>query len=458
MRWLPDNEGPPPAPAPMDAQRIASGGPDLPDVDERRYVRLGWAVMLLGFCGFLAWAALAPLDKGVPAPGTVKVAGNRKTVQSPAEGLVAAILVRDGERVAAGQPLVRLDETAARTSAQSVRIQLASARATAARLAAERDDAPAIAFPPALLAQAASEPEVRAAIALQRQLLASRRLALANEIAALREAVAGHEGQLRSLGETQASRRQQEASLREQTGNLRALAAEGYATRNRLLDTERLLSQTLGSLAEGDGQAAQLTRQAAEQKLRIVQRREQYQAEVRAQLADVQPQVDALAQRLEAAEHALRHSVVAAPVEGTVVGMAVFTQGGHVRAGEKLMDLVPSKGSLVVEGQVPVHLIDKVRPGLDVELLFPAFNQNTTPRVEGRVRVVGADRLVDERTGLPYYPIEAEVTQRGMQAIAGLDLRPGMPAEVFVRTGERSLLSYLFKPLLDRAHRALTEE
>lgn len=465
MRWTPEHTAPPPlprepqSPAPAARGRISGeeeGAAHGLRLDGRRLGRAGWLVVLVGVAGFLLWAALAPLDKGVPASGTVKVTGNRKAVQSAADGTVARILAREGDLVRDGQPLLRLDETPARAAVAALRIQLATTQATVARLKAERDGAAEMVLPPEL--QRSDDQRVQAALALQRQLFASRRLALRSEIDAMRETAAGLESELAGLRETQGARREQVRALQEQAVGLRALAGEGFVSRNRLLDAERLLSQTLGALAEDAGRIGQVQRQIAEQRLRIVQRREQYQAELRAQLADAGLQAESLAERLAAAEHDLSHTVVAAPATGAVVGLAVFTEGGFVRAGERLMDVVPTGEPLSVEARVPVNLIDKVHAGLPVELMFTAFNQNRTPNIPGRVKVVGADRLVEERSGAPYYPMEVEVTAEGMRRLAGLDLRAGMPVEVFVRTGERSLLSYLFKPLLDRAHTALGEE
>ncbi|MFT4192793.1 MAG: HlyD family type I secretion periplasmic adaptor subunit, partial [Comamonas sp.] len=458
MRWNPNQDAPPPAPSASWSSSApgarADDGAAVVPLDDRPFARIGWAVLVLGVAGFLLWAALAPLDKGVPAPGTVKVAGNRKAVQPAVDGVVARLRVRDGDTVAAGQEILRLDDTQARAAAQALRIQAATAQATVDRLAAERDGLGEIAFAPGLSAardDAQEAARVREALALQRQLLSARRQALDSELAAMRETVAAYEAELAGLRETREARRQQRAALAEQAGGLRELARDGFVSRNRLLDAERMLAQLDGALAEDAGRLGALQRQAAEQRLRIAQRRQAWQAEVRGQLADAELQAHALADKLRAAEFQLDATVLRAPAAGRVVGLAVFTEGGVVRAGERLMEVVPEGQPLVVEGQVPVDLIDRVHAGLPVDLMFTAFNQNRTPHVEGRVTVVGADRLVEERSGIPYFPLEVEVAPESRDQLAGLDLRPGMPVEVFVRTGERSLLSYLLKPLVDRA-------
>ena len=181
---------------------------------------------------------------------------------------------------------------------------------------------------------------------------------------------------------------------------------------------------------------------------------------MRSQLADTEREADALGSRLNALEYDLANAAVKAPVDGIVVGLAVFTRGGVVSPGFRLMDLVPSNDPLIVDGQLPVNLIDKVHAGLPVELIFSAFNSNKTPHIPGEVMQVSADRTVDERTGQPFYRIRARVTPAGVKLIAAkhMDVRPGMPVELFVKTGERTMMSYLLKPFFDRAKTSMSEE
>ncbi|MGE0968982.1 HlyD family type I secretion periplasmic adaptor subunit [Klebsiella sp. WOUb02] len=212
-----------------------------------------------------------------------------------------------------------------------------------------------------------------------------------------------------------------------------------------------------GEISQTHGSIGRLQRQAIELRLQAQQRRDEYSKEVNTQLADGQAQIAALKNQLEKAQADLQDTQIKAPVAGTVVGMAVFTEGGVIQAGQQLMEIVPEDSPMEVEARVPVELIDKVHQALPVELLFSAFDQSTTPRVAGEVTMVGADRLVDEQTGKPYYALRVKVTQEGMDKLQGLTIRPGMPVEGFIRTGERSLMNYLLKPLTDRLHLALTE-
>jgi len=435
----------------------AVGDSNVLQLDDTRYSRLGWMLMLGGFLGFLCWAALAPLDKGVAVSGKVMVSGHRKVVQHPSGGIVERIDVRDGDKVAAGQVLIRLKETPLLGQAQSLRSQFYGSLASEARLNAERDGVASVSFPVELTALAA-EPEVASNLALQRQLFDSRRQALLLDQQGIDESIAGAEAQLRGVRDSQASKVLQRTALTEQLLGLRELAREGYIPRNRLLDSERVYAQVLGSISEDYGRIGQLQRQVLEMRLKIRQLAEEYQKEVRTQLADTRVRTEDLRNRLASAEFELANSQLRAPVAGIVVGLDVFTEGGVIKPGQALMEIVPQGEPLLVEARVPVELADKVHAGLPVELMFSAFSQSTTPRVAGEVTLVSADRQVDERTDEPYYTLRAQVSDAGMAQLAGLQIRPGMPVEAFVRTGERSMLNYLFKPLLDRTHMALVEE
>ena len=435
----------------------ALGDSNVLQLDDTRYSRLGWLLMLGGFLGFLGWAALAPLDKGVAVSGKVMVSGHRKVVQHPSGGIVERIDVRDGDKVVAGQVLIRLKETPLLGLAQSLRSQFYGSLASEARLDAEGDGVSRVNFPAELTALAA-DPEVASNLALQQQLFDSRRRALLLDQQGIDESIAGAEAQLRGVRDSQASKVLQRTALTEQLQGLRELAREGYIPRNRLLDSEQVYAQVLGSISEDYGRIGQLQRQVLEMRLKIRQLAEEYQKEVRTQLADTRVRTEDLRNRLASAEFELANSQLRAPVAGIVVGLDVFTEGGVIKPGQALMEIVPQGEPLLVEARVPVELADKVHPGLPVELMFSAFSQSTTPRVAGEVTLVSADRQVDERTDEPYYTLRAQVSEAGMAQLAGLQIRPGMPVEAFVRTGERSMLNYLFKPLLDRTHMALVEE
>lgn len=425
--------------------------------DEQRYIRMGWLVLGVGLFGFLAWATFAPLDKGVASPGSVTVSGNRKTVQAPASGIIKNIAVREGDRVKAGEVLVQLSQVQAQSQVDSLQDQYLTTLATEGRLLAERDGEPGITFSP-LFDAVKDKPRVAEIITLQTQLFASRRLALQSEIDGFRQSMDGIRFQLKGLQDSRANKHLQLSSLREQVNSMKQLAAEGYLPRNRYLEVQRQFAELNSVINETAGRIGHLQKQLQETQQRIDLRFADYQREVRTQLAQTQMDASAFRNKLQMADFDLGNTAITSPVDGTVVGLNIFTHGGVVAAGDRLMDVVPSQASLVVDSRLRVDLIDKVYPGLPVDLMFTAFNQNKTPKIAGTVTLVSADRLVDKSNGQPYYQMQVTVSPEGMNMLSGEEIKPGMPVEVFVKTGSRSLLSYLFKPLVDRAHTSLTEE
>lgn len=433
--------------------------PETVNTNPGAYTRMGWIIVLVGFVGFMLWATLAPLDKGVPMSGFVAKESNRKAVQHLIGGTVDEILVREGERVKAGQVLVRMNSVQAKSQADVSYAQYFAARSAEARLIAERDGQSSVPFPKAL-EKYRSHPGVIENVALQSQLFTSRRDALRSELSALEQSVEGIKLQIEGTKLSLESKKEQAAILKEQLANIRELAKDGYVPRARQLDLERTLAQLMGSMAEDSGNIGRSQRQVAELSMRRALRTQEFQKEVRTQLSDVQREANALEGRLSAENYALENVEVKAPASGVVMDMEVFTRGGVVGPGFRMMDVVPTEDAMVVEGQLPINLVDKVHPGLPVDLIFSAFNQSTTPKIEGEVKTVSADRLLDEHSGMPYYKVSVRVTPAGLKKINDLSLqvRPGMPVELFVKTGERTMMNYLLKPLFDRASSSMTEE
>lgn len=243
------------------------------------------------------------------------------------------------------------------------------------------------------------------------------------------ETISGLKGQILGLEGSVESQKAQLKFLKEQLVGMRELAKEGYVAKNRVLEVERVYAQTNGQLAENQGNLERYRHQLAE-----------------------------LEKKLPAMQFDLDNATIESPVDGSVVNLAVFTKGAVVQAGTKLLEISPSSQQLIVEAKVPVVLIDKVHMGLPVEMVFASFNQRVTPRIPGVVSVVSADRTTDERTGEPYYKVQARVTDKGMHLLENYQVRPGMPVELFVITGERTMMNYLLRPLLDRMRTSLSEE
>lgn len=431
--------------------------PQTPD-DVQRYGRFGWLTLWLGLGGFLLWALFAPLDQGVTAQGTVQVVGNSKTVQAAAAGSIAAIKVKEGEHVRANQLLIQLNTVQAQAQVDSYRERYLTALAMEARLLAERDGKPRVGYPEDLRRQAQATPQLAGILTLQDQLFSSRRAALDSELEAFRQSLAGVRFQLQGIDNAQSSRQLQLQSFREQLNSMQSLVKDGYLPRNRYLEMQRQYADVRSTQAQAQGQQGQLRQQLREGQQNIARRQADYQKEVRTQLTQTQLDIAEYRSKLTQANSDLHYTEVRAPLGGTVVGLKVFTAGGVVSTGEPLLDIVPSDRRLEVEAQLPVNLVDKVKPGLEVDLMFTAFNQNATPKVRGTVTLVSADRLTEPRSGEAYYSMKVTLSPAQIKRLGKNTIVPGMPVSVFVRTGERSLLNYLFKPISDRAHMSLTEE
>ncbi len=437
-----------------------NGGQESPanavKTDSSGATRLGWWIVIVGVGGFFFWGSTAPLDQGIPLTGTVIVSTKQKSIQHLTGGTIEDILVREGDMVKAGDTLVRMNSVQTTANAEAYRGQYLVARATEARLIAERDEKSVITDPPALHG-AKGDPRVITNLELQQQLLASRQGGVRSELAGIEENIAGLALQQKGLEESLAGKRQRLHFMKQQLGGMRALAGEGYVALNRLLELEQLHAQTEGAIGEDVGNIGRIGQQIAELKLRSVQRRQEYRKEVHAQLSEVQKEADSLANRLAGLDYELANNQIKAPVDGTIVGVNVFTKGGVISPGFVLMSLVPSDDELVVEGRIPVHLIDKVRAGLPVELIFSAFNANLTPRVPALATQVSADRFLEEKSGAPYYKLLARVSPEGMKIASGMEIRPGMSVDLFVKTGERTMMNYLLRPVYDHLRMSLTE-
>ncbi|MDY4315968.1 HlyD family type I secretion periplasmic adaptor subunit [Pectobacterium actinidiae] len=425
--------------------------------DEKSAVRLGWLLVLAGFGGFLLWALFAPLDKGVMVNGSVVISGNRKVVQHNQGGIVDKIQVKDGDRVDAGQILLTLNEVDARSASEGLDGQYLQLVAREGRLLAEQQRLSDMVMTPRLQ-PLAEKSEMSVITALQRDLLHSRQQSLKLEAEGMRSSIAGMEASLSAQRQVMSSKQKQRETLEQQLQGLRSLAAENYVPRNKMLENERLLAQLNGDIAQLAGDINRNRRDIEQQTLLIAQRQQEYDKEVNSELAEVRAMLSDVGSKKEKADFNLANIQMRAPVSGTVVGLKVFTEGGVIAPGQTLLEIVPDDQPLFVDARLPVELVDKVWPGLPVELQFVAFNQSTTPRVAGTVELLSADRLLDERDGSPYYSLRVQVDDAGKRTLEGLEVKPGMPVQGFVRTGERSFVNYLFKPLMDRLHLALTEE
>jgi len=425
--------------------------------DDRYERRLGLAILLAGVGGFVGWASLAPIDSAAVASGVVAVEFNRKTVQHLEGGIVRDILVREGERVAPGDLLVRLDDTQVLAQLEIVRSQYLAGRAQEARLIAERDGYREVVFPDDLLA-ARSDPRVKEAIAGQQQVFAARSKALSGEKEVLEQRIEQLNEQIRGLEALSASKLERIESYKAEIKDFKKLYEKGLTDRLRLREMERLAAELEGERAEHQSSIAAGQVQIGETRLQIIQLERKQQTEVTQELRDTQAKLFDLRERIRALEDTVARTEVKAPVGGAVVGLAVHTVGGVVAPGGRILDIVPQDEQLIVEAHVSPVDADRVSPGLEAQLRFSAFNTRTTPTVAGHVLTVSGDRITDSSTKESYYLARIQVGKEGMAELRGLTLLPGMPVDVMIKTGERTFFEYLIKPITDRLAKSFREE
>jgi len=426
--------------------------------DTSSVARTGLWVLGLGFGGFLLWAGLAPLDEGVPTQGMVTLDTKRKTVQHLSGGLVKEVLVQEGQQVKEGDPLVRLDGAVAKSNYEAVRQRYLGYRAMQSRLFAEQAGRDSIEWHPDVKT-AMNDPLIKQQVATQQQLIQARRAALAADLQGIEENSQGLKEQFASYQNILVQRRSQLSLLTEELNNTRGMVKEGYAPRNRQLELERMVAESNAAIADLMGNSLRMTRQIAELTQRAVSRKQEYRKEIESQLADVTREVQSDAEKYVAVTADLDRMEIKSPTTGQVVGLTVQTVGAVLQPGQKLLDVVPDNQTLLLEAHIPPHLIDKVQAGLSADIRFNSFAHSPQLVVEGKVLSVSGDLLSDpQQPQYAYYLARVQVTPAGMKTLGQRQMQPGMPAEVVIKTGERSLLTYLLHPLTKRLAASLKEE
>jgi len=446
--------------AAQDAQVVntADAGGLRASSDTSAVARTGLWVLGLGLGGFLLWAGLAPLDEGVPTQGVVTLDTKRKTVQHLSGGIVKEVLVHEGQQVKEGDPLLRLDGAVAKANYEAVRQRYLGYRAMQSRLFAEQAGQNAIDFHPDVKA-AMNDPLIKQQVLTQQQLIQARRAALAADLQGIEESVQGLKEQLGSYQNILVQRRSQLSLLTEELNNTRGMVKEGYAPRNRQLELERMVADSNAAIADLNGNSLRVQRQVAELTQRSMARKQEYRKEVETQLADVTREVQSDAEKFVAVSADLDRMEIKAPASGQVVGLTVQTVGAVLQPGQKLLDVVPDSQTLLLEAHIPPHLIDKVQAGLSTDVRFNAFAHSPQLVVEGKVLSVSGDLLSDPaQPQFSYFLARVQVTPEGMKTLGKRQMQPGMPAEIVIKTGERSMLTYLLHPLLKRMASSMKEE
>jgi len=433
-----------------------AGGKPLDD-SGKNPIAAGMAIMVLFFGVLGTWAAVAPLAGSTVAPGVLVVEGNRKAVQHSEGGTVRKILVRDGDKVQAGQTLVELDDNLPRTNVTVLSQQHDAFRTQAARLSAELEHADEVTFPKDILARM-SDPAVAQSVNGQRQLFSARSAAFIAQIGGLNKRISELQEQIRGNRAQGQSRASQRRSVQSEMDSLGPLVEKGIVTRARALELERSTQRLEGEELELNSKVA-LDGQSIEQtKRQITQVESERITSTAAELRDTQNKDNDVLQHLQAAQETLKLAQIRAPASGSVLGLTVFGPGAVIARGEKIMEIVPDDKAMVVEASIKVDDIVYVHVGMKAEIRLTAFKARLVPTIDGTVTQVAADRITDSHSGTSQYPIKVQINEETLRQYPDISLVPGMSVAVYIPTGNRTALDYLMAPLKDSISAAFREQ
>jgi len=429
---------------------------DSADESIRRHVTAGTILVVVLLFGVGGWASTAEISGALIAPGSVVVDSNVKKVQHPTGGVVGELFVRDGDHVKEGDILIRLDETVTQANLAIVTKGLTELYARKARLAAERDGADSVAVPPEL-ADNVNDPEVKDALASERKLFDLRRQDRLGQKQQLQERITQLQQEISGLAAQQDAKDKEVALIEQELQGVRDLYAKNLVQLNRLTSLERDEAQLQGARGQLVAQAAEAKGKIAEIQLQIIQVDQDLSSDVAKELRETDSKIGEYVERKITAEDQLKRTDIRAPQDGIVFQSTANTVGGVIAAGDPIMLIVPKSDNLLVEVKVEPKDIDQVQFGQPVLLRFSAFNTRTTPEIQGTVVRIAADTTTDQRTGQSYYLVRISMTADEIKKLGDGKLTPGMPVEAFIQTGDRTMLSYLVKPLHDQLMRSFRE-
>jgi protease secretion system membrane fusion protein len=425
-------------------------------------IRWGLGVLVIGLGGFLLWIAYAPLDEGVPVQGLVAIDTKPKVVQHLSGGIVQTVHVKEGQLVKAGDILLVLDKAAAKARYEEIRQKYVGDRALQDRLRAEQAGINAIQFHPDLK-NMQNDMLVQQHMRNQEMLLHSRLAALSADLKGIEESIYGQEAQIQGLSSALESRRVQLSLLNAQLSGVRELASEGYAPLNQQRELELRVAQVNTDISDAQSGIVKAKHGIAEARQRILLRKGEYQKEIDTQMSQVRMEVDANADKFKALSDDLGRMEIQSPVDGQVVGLQFQTVGSIIQPGQKILEVVPQNEVLLLEVKIPPHLIDSVKAGGLADIRFASFVNSPQLVVEGKLESVSKDLLTEPnmnamQPGASYYLARVSVTPNGIKTLGNRMLQSGMPAQVIIKTGERSLLTYLLHPFVKRIAASLKEE
>ena len=424
-----------------------------PGLSSPKKVGMTIFIVIFGFCG--SWAAFAPIDGAAVASGFVNVRSYSKVVQHLEGGIISDIFVENGARVQGGQPILELNNTQSLAQLEIVNSQFIALTALETRLMAERDGLDDVNYPGSF---SSADTRVREETAAQTEIFRARKAALGGSIEVLRQRIGQLESQVVGLEALKVSKEQLAASFTEELEDVQVLLSQGFSEKTRLRELERNVASFNGEAADLTANIASAEIQIGETQLEILQQDREFQNQVVSELGEVKTSLKDISERITALEDVVARTTVRAPEAGVVNGLQVHTIGGVISPGMKIVDIVPDGDDLIIEAKVSPIDIDRVAVNQNATIRFSSFGLASVPTIYGQVINLSADRLFDQVSGLPYYQARVEVTPEGMEDLGDLVLMPGMPAEVFIATGSRTFLQYLFKPFTNAIARSLRED
>jgi HlyD family secretion protein len=423
----------------------------------RLHLIIGLAVVVILAGGLGGWASTTEISGALIAPGAIVVESNVKKVQHPTGGVVGEVLAHDGNIVKAGDVVVRLDDTVTRASLAIVTKNLDGLWARAARLQAEQQGLDKIVFP-AVLLERADDPDVKNVIASETKLFEVRTTGRIGQKAQLRERVTQLNEEIAGLTAQEKAKDQEIVLVEKELVGVTSLYDQHLVQISRLTTLQRDAARLNGERAQFVASRAQAKGKITETELQIIQVDKDLVSDVSKDLRETNDKIGEFVERKVTAEDQLRRTDIRAPQDGMVLQSTVHTVGGVITAGDAIMMIVPQADALSVEAKVNPQDIDKLQIGQKTLLRLSAFNQRTTPELNGVVTRVSPDVATDQRTGQSYYTIRVSMPPEEVARLGDVKLIPGMPVEAFVQTGDRTMLSYLVKPLRDQLMRAFREK
>lgn len=426
--------------------------------DSRKVIRAGLVVIALFFGIFGTWAVVAPIAGAIVVEGSVKVDQHRKTVQHLEGGIVKEILVRPGDKVRQGQPLIMLHDVQASATVEMLRIQLDSLHARAARLRTEKARQRPVAFPERLLEREKKEPTVAALLAAERGFFNARLQSVEGQVALLRQQNREALEELKSLEASMRSAEQFIANTKEELALNEKLYKDNFVSYTRVLALQRPLMEKEEKRSEYMAGISQTRQKIGDRELRIAALFDGYVKEATDELKDVERQTADLEERLRPTEDQLRRQTITAPLAGEVVDLKVTSVGGVIAPREALLDIVPAQPRVLVEARVRVDDIDEVKVSQPVDVMLTAYKRRTTPKIDGKVVYVAADSVSEPGpAGQPYYQVHIEVDSKSLADAGNFALTPGMPITAFIRTRDRTFLHYILEPITDTLRKSMRD-